>query len=177
MNRKKISRSAQPSRAKREQKPLPRKYCLLMIVCGLFLAVGFFFAARQHFASIEYGIKNSKLRKQIDDLEADKRRLVLAKEIALSPGEIKRAAKKIGLKEMTASEIALSRISYEPQEKSPVEKSEDAKLKQASVIKTEEIKKDEKRNEKKVDKKIKEERKTPEVNNKQEKPKTQIAKK
>ncbi len=173
MNRKKISRSTQPIRAKREQKPLPRKYCLLMIVCGLFLAVGFFSAARQHFASIEYSIKNSKLRKQMEDLEADKRRLVLAKEIALSPGEIKRAAKKIGLKEMTPSELALSRISYEPQEKPQLEISEDSTLKQPSVIKTEETKKGEKT----VDKKIKEKKKTPEVKDKQEKPKTQIAKK
>ncbi len=75
----------------------------------MILVVGFFFAARQHFSSIDFGIKNSKLRKQIDELESDKRRLILAKEIALSPAEIKKAAKKIGLTEMTASNIEVYR--------------------------------------------------------------------
>lgn len=90
---------------KREHDSIPWRYLLMTLVCGLFLIVGFFFAARQHFYSIDYGIKNSRLRKQIDELEAEKRRLILQKEIALSPGEIKKAAKKIGLTAMTASNI------------------------------------------------------------------------
>jgi hypothetical protein len=84
------------------------------------LVVGFFFAARSHFSSIDFGIKNSRLRKQIEELEADKRRLILSKEIALSPAEIKKAAKRIGLTEMTASNIEV----YRPpvKEKSKTEK-------------------------------------------------------
>lgn len=89
--------------ARRE--PIPWRYFLLTLGCALALVVGFFFAARSHFASIDFGIKNSKLRKQIEELESDKRRLILAKEIALSPAEIKKAAKKIGLTEMTAANI------------------------------------------------------------------------
>jgi len=42
-------------------------------------------------------MKNSKLRKQIEDLEAEKRRLILARQISLSPNELRKAAKKIGL--------------------------------------------------------------------------------
>jgi len=94
---------------KRESDSIPWRYCLMTLVCGLFLVVGFFFAARQHFSSIDYGIKNSRLRKQIDELESEKRRLILEKEIALSPAEIKKAARKIGLTAMTASNIEVFR--------------------------------------------------------------------
>ncbi len=68
----------------------------LILVCGLLLLSGIFLAGRQHFSSMDYGMKNSRLRKQIDDLEAEKRRLLLAREISLSPIEIKKAAKKVG---------------------------------------------------------------------------------
>ncbi|HQZ98346.1 MAG TPA: hypothetical protein PLP21_18655 [Pyrinomonadaceae bacterium] len=69
----------------------------LILVSTLTLASGFFFAATQHFSSMDYGMKNSRLRKQIDQLEAEKRRLLLAKEVSMSPNEIKKAAKKAGL--------------------------------------------------------------------------------
>ncbi|CAN5144661.1 hypothetical protein BH20ACI2_BH20ACI2_04540 [soil metagenome] len=65
--------------------------------CGLILTSGFFFAARQHFSSMEYGIKNSRLRKQLDDLRAEKQRLIYTREVAISPNEIKRAAKKASM--------------------------------------------------------------------------------
>jgi hypothetical protein len=60
------------------------------------LVAGFFLAARQHFSSIDFGIKNSRLRHQLDELQAEKRRLLLSKEITLSPAEIKKAAKRVG---------------------------------------------------------------------------------
>jgi len=68
-----------------------------ILVCGLLLVSGFFFAARQHFSSMDFGIKNSRLRHQIEQLEAEKRRLILAREVSLSPGEIRKAAKKTGI--------------------------------------------------------------------------------
>ena len=69
----------------------------LITTCGLLTVTGFFLAGRQHFSWMDYGMKNSRLRKQIDDLQAEKRRLLLAREVSLSPGEIKKAAKKVGL--------------------------------------------------------------------------------
>ncbi len=110
MNRKKISPKNPTKKIHREREPIPLRYCLLTLTCGLILIVGFFFAARQHFSSIDFGIKNSRLKKQIEELETDKRRLILAKEIALTPSEIKKAAKKIGLSDMTASNIEVSRL-------------------------------------------------------------------
>ena len=101
MSRRKISQTNQKKKTKRQGNPIPWRYCILTLVCGLLLITGFFFAARQHFSSIDYSIKNSRLRRQLNELEADKRRLTLAKEIALSPAEIKKVAKKIGFTETT----------------------------------------------------------------------------
>lgn len=69
----------------------------MVLACIAVLACGFFFAARQHFSSMDFGMKNSRLRKQIDDLESEKRRLMLAREVSLSPAEIKKAAAKAKL--------------------------------------------------------------------------------
>jgi hypothetical protein len=60
------------------------------------LVTGFFFAARQHFSTIDYGIKNSRLRRQLDELQSERRRLVLAREVSLTPGEIRKAARRVG---------------------------------------------------------------------------------
>ena len=65
--------------------PLPWRLVVLTLLCACILAAGFFYAARQHFSTIDLGLKNSKLRKQIEDLESERRRLVLAKEVSLSP--------------------------------------------------------------------------------------------
>ena len=75
----------------------------LTIVCAAIVAAGFFFAARQHFSTMEFGLKNSKLRKQIEDLEAERRRLILAKEVSLSPSEVTRNATSLGLREQAVT--------------------------------------------------------------------------
>lgn len=133
------------------------------------LVVGFFFAARSHFSSINFGIKNSKLRQQIEELEADKRRLILSKEIALSPAEIKKAAKKIGLTEMTASNIEVYRPA--PKEKSKTEKLIVEKPKLEFLEKAEPVKKEDKKLEVKTEKKL------PDAKEKLEKTKMLVAKK
>ncbi|MDQ3133077.1 MAG: cell division protein FtsL [Acidobacteriota bacterium] len=105
MRKRNLPQTKTAKKSRRDRDPIPWRYTLLTLFCALFLVAGFFFAARQHFSSIDYGMKNSKLRKQLDELEGEKRRLILEKEIALSPAEIKKAAKKIGMTTMTASNI------------------------------------------------------------------------
>lgn len=106
MRSRKIKAAANKSpRIKREREPVSIKYVILGAVCALILVVGFFGAARQHFASINYGIKNAKLKKQVEELKSEQRRLQLNRELALSPSEIKKSAKKIGFTEMTAKNI------------------------------------------------------------------------
>jgi hypothetical protein len=81
---------------------------LLVVVCACVIAVGFFFAARQHFTSMDFSIKNSKLREQLQNLETEKRRLLLAREIASSPLSIRKAASAMGMRE--TAEIAAIQI-------------------------------------------------------------------
>lgn len=80
-------------------RPTPWLYIFLTILCSAFLATGFFFAARQHFASMDLGMKNSKLRKQIEAMETQNRQLVLNREVATSPMEMKRNAVSRGFRE------------------------------------------------------------------------------
>lgn len=81
------------------------KFYSLASVCLVALAAGFFLAARNHFSSVTTAFGNSELRKQLNDLEAEKRRLMLAKEVALSPLEIKKSARKLGFEPMTAANV------------------------------------------------------------------------
>jgi hypothetical protein len=71
---------------------------------------GVFFAGRQHFSWMDYGMKNSKLRKQIEDLQSEKRRLLLAREISLSPMEIKKAAKKVGIADIDSEQSVVAQV-------------------------------------------------------------------
>ncbi len=128
------------SNRKSKRSSFPVRYRLLAFACCLFLIVGFFFAARQHFASIDYSMRNSKLRRMGEELVSEKRRLLLAKEIALSPTEIKKAAQKIGFRTMSAANsIQFPNLTSASIEKSrAAEKSETAKPKPVSSNKGQE---------------------------------------
>jgi hypothetical protein len=96
--------------ARRQSEQKRGRTYALILVCGLLVVAGFFFAGRQHFSSMDYGMKNSRLRKQIDDLESEKRRLLLAREISSSPIEIKKAAKKAGFGEPAADQPQMAQL-------------------------------------------------------------------
>ena len=99
---------ASPSAHTAERNSTAFLYVLLTIACAAFLATGFFFAARQHFAAMDLGMKNSTLRKQIEEMEAQKRQLVLAREIVRSPAEMKRIAANKGFRQRDASIVAVA---------------------------------------------------------------------
>ncbi|MDH3494448.1 MAG: hypothetical protein OEM82_12910 [Acidobacteriota bacterium] len=84
------------SRVRRERDPVPWKYCILTLVCGLLLVAGFFAAAKQHFSAVGIAMENADLRVKIAKLKDEKRRLTLSRERASSPSRISLAAKKIG---------------------------------------------------------------------------------
>lgn len=127
MSRKKTSKNRNPQNVKREGDPIPWRYCLLTLVCGLLLVGGFFFAARQHFSSIDYGIKNSQLKKQKDELETAQRQLLIDKEFALSPISIKKVAKEYGFTEVAASVESLYTENKDTKVKPKTEKISDTK--------------------------------------------------
>jgi len=77
----------------------------LLLVCGLTLAVGFVYAAGQHFESLKLGYQTEDLRRVRDRLEAEQRRFILAHEAAASPARLERAARQLGMQPMQASQI------------------------------------------------------------------------
>lgn len=104
--KKKILTNRTKTQIRRDRDPLPWRYCVLTVICGVILVAGFFLAARSHFSSIDYGMRNSTLRKQIEELEAEKRRLIWARETAMSPAEIRRSMKRLGIGEMPTITMA-----------------------------------------------------------------------
>lgn len=130
------ARSTRRTRSQRTA-PQPRtsrlKLFAMMALAGSILIAGTFFAARQHFLSWDYGMKNSRMRKQIDELQTEKRRLLLARENSSSPSEIKRVAKKFGLSDgpgvvETSPELALAKAPASAEHSAPkVTKTADVK--------------------------------------------------
>jgi hypothetical protein len=84
------------SKVRRQRDPIPWKYCVLTAVCGLILAGGFFVAAKQHFSSIEYAMKNAELRQKITILNNAERKLIVERERASSPRQVTKLARHIG---------------------------------------------------------------------------------
>ncbi len=105
MTKKKFTRTHLPS-AKSRREPVSWKFCITTILFGVLLAGGFFSAARQHFFSMDYGIRNSRLKTKIEDLRSRNRRLRLEKEVALSPETIREAAGRLGLIATTVRNLA-----------------------------------------------------------------------
>lgn len=91
----------------------------LIVLCGAIVACGFFFAARQHFSAMELGIKNSRLRKQLSDLEAENRRLSLAREVASSPMSIRKASQVITAPRINADGAVLASAKSPAKELTP----------------------------------------------------------
>ncbi|CAN5585724.1 hypothetical protein BH10ACI2_BH10ACI2_10920 [soil metagenome] len=109
----------QKQKGKLKKTGQPRRWptFVLMGACGVVLLSGFFLAGRQHFASMDIGMKNSRLRRQIDELEGEKRRLLLGREVALSPAEIKKAVKKIGLTDALSTEGQVAQVAATTKDK------------------------------------------------------------
>ncbi len=100
MKKRNTSRSTRSNKRRTDRKSMPIGTILITFLCGSIIFAGIFFAASQHFSSMSLGMKNSKLRKELDDFKAENRRLTLAKEIAMSPGQIRKLAREIGMNDV-----------------------------------------------------------------------------
>jgi cell division protein FtsL len=78
----------------------------LLLFCGFVLAGGFVFAAKQHFAAVQYGYKNESLRSERKRLIEEHQMLSLEKEKVSSPARLEPAARKLGLKPATSGQMA-----------------------------------------------------------------------
>lgn len=82
---------------------------VVLLCCGLVLAVGFVFAARQHFAAVQFGYESESLRRERQQLLAEQQRLLLEKEEASAPARLESAARQLGLKPLKASQVGTRR--------------------------------------------------------------------
>lgn len=77
----------------------------LLFVVGLFLACGFVYAGRQHFAALKFGYETENLRRERDQLAEEQRRLTLQREEAASPVRLEQAAKQLGMQPLQAAQV------------------------------------------------------------------------
>jgi cell division protein FtsL len=77
----------------------------LLLFSGLILAGGFVFAAKQHFAAVQFGYKSEDLRTERKRLLEENQRLALDKERATAPDKLEPAARRLGLKPTTPGQI------------------------------------------------------------------------
>jgi cell division protein FtsL len=78
----------------------------LLLFCGLVLAGGFVFAAKQHFAAVQYGYESESLRTERKKLLEENQRLALEKERATAPDKLEPAARKLGLRPARPGQMA-----------------------------------------------------------------------
>ena len=77
----------------------------MLLFCGLVLAGGFVFAAKQHFAAVQFGYENETLRTERKRLIEENQRLALEKERAIAPDKLEPVARKLGLKPARPGQI------------------------------------------------------------------------
>lgn len=109
MKRKRIN-IERSSRVRRQRDPIPWKYCVLTVVCGLLLVAGFFVAAKQHFTSVQTGMGNAELRGTVAKLKDENRRLLISKERASTPAKIAKLARDYGFTETPRSVISATPV-------------------------------------------------------------------
>jgi hypothetical protein len=71
----------------------------------LVLAGGFVFAAKQHFAAVQFGYENETLRSERKRLTEENQRLELEKERTMAPDKLEPAARRLGLKPARPGQI------------------------------------------------------------------------
>ena len=77
----------------------------LLLFCGLVRAGGFVFAAKQHFAAVQYGYEHESLRAERKKLIEENQRLALEKERAIAPDKLEPAARRLGLQPARSGQI------------------------------------------------------------------------
>jgi cell division protein FtsL len=77
----------------------------LLLLCGLVLASGFVYAAKQHFAAVQYGYQSESLRRERDRLLQEQQHLLLRKEQAFAPARLELQARELGLRPVAASQL------------------------------------------------------------------------
>ena len=77
----------------------------LLLFSGLILTGGFVFAAKQHFAAVQFGYQSEDLRAERKKLMEENDRLKLERDRAIAPDKLEPAARRLGLKPATPGQI------------------------------------------------------------------------
>src|SRR5205807_9252010 len=77
----------------------------LLLLCGLVLASGFVYAGVQHFGALRLGYETEKLRGDLDKAQEEQKRLLMAREAAVSPIRLEQAARQLGMQPMMPAQI------------------------------------------------------------------------
>ena len=101
----------------RDGRALPR--LALLLFCGLVLASGFLFAARQHFAAVQYGYRTESLRNERAKLLEERQHLQLKKEQAYAPARLQAEGVGLGLKPLLASQMGTQKANRRSQPLAP----------------------------------------------------------
>ena len=83
----------------------------LLLFCALILASGFVFAARQHFAAVQYGYSSEALRLERIKLMEEQQYLLLKKQQAYDPARLQSQGIGLGLKPLLASQMGTKKAS------------------------------------------------------------------
>src|SRR6266516_4454096 len=103
---KRVPSKQRNSRIVHDRDPRALSRLALLLFCGLVLAGGFVFAAKQHFAAVQYGYQSEALRRERRQLLEEQQRLSLDKEKVSAPARLEPAARRLGLKPATPGQIA-----------------------------------------------------------------------
>lgn len=103
MNR--VPQMQRNSRVRRQRDVPALSRLALLLFSGVVLASGFVFAAKQHFAAVQYGYQSEDLRREKTHLLEEQRRLLLEKERVSSPARLEPVARQLGLKPATSRQI------------------------------------------------------------------------
>ena len=112
---KRVPSKQRNSRINHDRDPRALSRLALLLFCGLVLASGFVFAARQHFAAVQYGYQSEGLRRERDRLLQEQQHLLLMKEQAFAPAVLESEARELGLKPLLASQVGTQKASRRSQ--------------------------------------------------------------
>jgi hypothetical protein len=102
---KRVPSKQRNSRIIHDRDPRAFSRLALLLFCGLVLASGFVFAARQHFVAVQYGYQSEVLRRERDKLLQEQQHLLLRREQAFAPAQLEAEARELGLRPVAASQF------------------------------------------------------------------------
>jgi cell division protein FtsL len=102
---KRVPSKQRNSRINHDRDPRALSRLALLLFCGLVLAGGFVFAARQHFIAVQYGYQSEGLRRERDRLLQEQQHLMLEKEEAFAPARLESEARELGLRPVAAIQL------------------------------------------------------------------------